>query len=146
MRSLSLTRQVAWLVGLALTASVLSVWLHPKRPAWYRVAGSLDERWRVSAEGLASLLDEGRQVVLVDTRSREELEQGRREGAILLNLEEWGDLMFEQMDALQDASRATVVVFGGDDRAVRFEVAKRLRELLGLDPVLVFEGDWRGLP
>lgn len=146
MKGLSLRRQLACLVGAALVAAALSAWLHPLRPPWYRAPGSLDERWRVSAEQVAALRAEGSPVLYVDTRSREEFAGGSREGAVLLNLEDWGDLMFEQMDALQSAARSTVVVFGGEDRLPRLEIAKRLRELLGLDPVLVYDGDWRELP
>jgi len=142
----SLARQVIAIAALSLVAAVLTAWLHPLRPPWYRVAGSLDERWRIAPEGVAALRAEGASLIWVDARPRADYESGHREGAILLNLEEWNDLMFQQMDALQMARHSPVLVYGGDERAAAFEVAKRLRELLGLDPVFVVEGDWREIP
>ena len=138
-------RQVLVIVVLSVLAAALSVAVHPKRPPWYRVASAEELRWRITPEEVARLVDEG-PVLWVDSRSREKFEEGHRPGAILLNLEEWGDLMFEHMDTLQDAMTHPVVVYcDGTDCRKSLAVAGQLRELLGLEPVYVLHGDWRAI-
>lgn len=131
------------LVGLAGLAAAASAFLHPKRPPWYRVASAEELRWRITPEEAAKLAAEG-PVLWVDARTREKFEEEHLPGAILLNRQEWGDLMFEHMDALQDAMGNPVVVYcDGTDCRKSLEVAAQLRELLGLEPVYVLFGDWR---
>ena len=102
-------------------------------------------RWQIVPESAARLAKEGA-VLWVDARSREKYEAGHLEGAILLNLGEWGDLMFQHMDALQSAMDKSVVVnCDTGDCKKSLEVATRLRELLGLEPVYVLKGEWTDL-
>ncbi len=96
----------------------------------------------VEAQGLAESGD----VLWIDARKREAYESGHLPGALLLNPEEWGELMFEHQTALQAAFERPVVVYCEGTGCERSgDIAQRLRELLGLDPVYVLEGDWREL-
>jgi len=142
---MTVLRQVAVIVGVALGAAALTAWLHPQRPAWYRVTDPDLLRWQVSPSE-AMRIDARSDVLWIDARSRQKYEQAHRPGAILLNAAEWGDLMYQHMDTLQRAMGNPVIVYcdGGDCRKSG-NVAQRLRELLGLEPVYVLEGDWREL-
>lgn len=136
-------RQVGLIVSLALVAATLSAFFHPNRPAWYFVESAENLRWQISVEE-AKTLAAAEEVLWVDARSRQKFEEGHMPGSILLNADEWGDLMFENMDTLQSAmSRPVVVYCDGTFCAKSQDVASQLRELLGLDPVYVLKGDWR---
>ena len=138
-------QQVGLIVAISLAAAGLSAFLHPKRPPWYRVASVEELRWQIVPESAARLAKEG-SVLWVDARSREKYEAGHLEGAILLNLGEWGDLMFQHMDALQSAMDQSIVVYcDTGDCKKSLEVAPRLREVLALEPVYVLKGEWTDL-
>ena len=138
-------QQVGLIVAISLAAAGISAFLHPKRPPWYRVASVEELRWQIVPESAVRLAKEG-SVLWVDARSREKYEAGHLEGAILLNLGEWGDLMFQHMDALQSAMDQSIVVYcDTGDCKKSLEVATRLRELLGLEPVYVLKGEWTDL-
>lgn len=138
-------KQIAAIVGLALLAATVSAFVHPKRPPWYRVQSAEELRWQIDLEQAAefAVADD---VVWIDARKREKFEEDHLEGAILLNPDDWGTLMFENMDALQSAMGKSVVVYCDGTRCEKSaDVARRLRELLGLDPVYTLRGDWRKL-
>jgi len=138
-------QQVLAILALAGMASALSAVFHPKRPPWYRVASPEEVRWRISPEEATELEREG-PVLWVDARSREKYEEEHRAGAILLTRAEWGDLMFEHMDTLQDAMGNPVIVYcDGSDCRKSLDVARELREIIGLDPVYVLHGEWRSV-
>jgi len=142
---MSLRNQLGILLGVALLASAASAVFHPKRPAWFFVESPEVLRWQIDVEKARALLASD-EVLLVDARSRSKYEEGHLPEAILLNQQEWGDLMFQHMDRLQDAMRQTVIVYcDGNDCRKSQEVAQQLRELIGLDPVFVLKGDWREL-
>ncbi len=138
-------QQVGLILAISLVAAGLSAVFHPKRPPWYRVASAEELRWQIVPESAAKLAKEG-SVLWVDARSREKYEAHHLTGAILLNLGEWGDLMFQHMDVLQDAMDQSVIVYcDTGDCKKSVEVATRLRELLGLEPVYVLKGEWSDL-
>lgn len=112
---------------------------HPRAPAWY-LAKDFD-RWVITIEQATAL---GSDVLWVDARKDSEFAAGHVPGAILLNEERWGDLVFEHQDRLQSALGKPVVVYcegSGCERSSH--IAARLRELIGLEPVHVLRGDWR---
>ena len=116
-----------------------SVWLHPRAPAWYLVEEV--DRWTLTPEQVAAL---GSEVVWIDARPTAKYEEDHLPGALLLNDDEWGDLMFEQQDALQAAMGKPVVVYCDGVRCKRSKViAEKLRQFVGLDPVYILRGDWR---
>lgn len=138
--------QVVLIIALAVAAASLSAVLHPKRPAWFKVSSPEELRWQILPEKAAQL-DAEFDVLWIDARERSKFDESHRAGAVLLNLAEWGDLMFQNMDVLQGAFDRPVIVYcDGKDCGKSLEVAKRLRELIGLDPVYVLKGSWRELP
>ena len=143
--SMSLTKQLAIILGIAAVATLASAIFHPKRPAWFRVESPEVLRWQIDEEKARELIAAG-PVLLVDARSRTKYEEEHLPSAILLNRQEWGDLMFQHMNRLQDAMSEVVIVYcDGTDCRKSQEVAQQLRELIGLDPVYVLKGDWREL-
>lgn len=136
-------KQVGLILGLALVAATLSAFFHPKRPAWYFVASPEVLQWQISPEE-AQELASAEDVLWIDARPRAKFEEEHFPDAILLNMDEWGDLMFEHMDTLQTAMDRPVVVYCDGTRCEKsHEVASQLRELLGLEPVYILKGDWR---
>lgn len=134
---------MALILALSLAAAALSALFHPRKPAWFRVASPEEARWHINLEEAIAIQNEGKPL-WIDARSRVEFDQGHVESAIILNTGEWGDLMFNHMDRLQDAMNRSAIVYGEGSQDRRSEeVAKRLRELLGLEPVYVLQGDWR---
>lgn len=145
MKLAATSTQVVIIVGLAVVAAGLSAVFHPKRPAWFKTSSPEELRWQISPEEAATLSSES-DVLWIDARERVKFEESHREDAILLNLAEWSDLMFQHMDVLQDSFGRTVIVYcDGQDCGKSLEVAKRLRELIGLDPVYVLKGSWQEL-
>jgi len=138
-------RQMGLIIAVSVVAAGLSAVVHPKRPAWYRVAGAEELRWQIELEAAVKLANE-ESVLWVDARSREKYEAGHLPNAILLNFGEWGDLMFQNMDVLQSAMERSVIVYCDTSECQKSgEVATRLRELLGLEPVYVLKGNWAEL-
>jgi len=129
------------LVLLALSASVAAAtaWLHPRAPAWFLTETA--DRWDLPVEEVVGLGDD---ILWIDARKESEFAAGHFPGAILLNDERWGDLLFEHQDRLQAAVGKPVVIYCDGSGCERSRhVAERLRELLGMEPVYVLRGDWR---
>ncbi len=138
-------KQILVIVGIALVATIASAVFHPRRPAWYRVQSPEQLRWQIDLEKAKSLIT-NEDPLLVDARTRSKYEAGHLPSAILLNQQEWGNLMFTHMDRLQDAMDETVIVYcDGSDCGKSEGVAQQLRDLIGLEPVYVLKGDWREL-
>ena len=142
---MSLPKQLVIILGIAAVATLASAIFHPKRPTWIRVESPEVLRWQIDVEKAKNLMT-SELVLLVDARTRAKYEQDHLPSAILLNRQEWGDLMFQHMNRLQDAMSEVVIVYcDGTDCRKSQEVAQQLRELIGLDPVYVLKGDWREL-
>ena len=140
---MSVWKQSALILGCALLAGAASALFHPKRPPWYEVEDAAEARWTIRPEKARELVSAG-PVVWIDARSRPAYEVGHVPGALLVNAEEWADLMFQHQFALQEAFQRPVIVYCDGDSCERSrEIAQRLRELVGLDPVFVLQGDWR---
>ncbi len=137
--------QTVALVAISLIAAILSVFLHPKAPAWYRVVSPEELRWQIAPEEADALATE-QKVLWVDARSRKKFEEGHLPDAILLNAAEWGDLMFQNMDRLQTEMANPVIVYCDTAECGKSKyVAQQLREILGMEPVYVLMGNWREL-
>lgn len=142
---MSMSRQVVLILACATVAAGLSAAFHPRRPPWFEVVDPARERWEIDVERARELLVQG-PVVWIDARPRADFDKDHLPGALLLNSEEWGDLMFENQDALRSAFDQPVIVYcdgSGCERSA--DIAQRLRELLGLDPVYVLKGPWQDL-
>ena len=131
--------QAALLLGLSVAvAGAMALW-HPRAPSWFLVEEP--DPWAVTPEQVRAFTDE---VVWIDARPQKLYDKGHLEGAILLDEDQWGDLMFQHQDALMAAVGKPVVIYCDGKRCKRSQsVAQKLRELVGLDPVYVLKGDWR---
>lgn len=142
---MSLWKQIGFILLCATVAGAASAVFHPLRPPWREVEDPSLLRWQLPVSEARKLVASG-PVVWIDARKRSAFEAGHLPGALLLNAEEWGELMFEHQVALQDAFERPVIVYCDGDRCERSaDIAQRLRELLGLDPVYLLKGDWREL-
>lgn len=138
-------KQAAIILALAAVAGVASAVFHPLRPPWYMVASADQMRWGISLEEARKIIAAG-EVVWIDSRSGASYEADHLPGAILLNPEEWGELLFNNQDSFQSMLDRPVIVYCDGDACTRSEdVARRLRELMGLDPVYILQGEWREL-
>jgi len=138
-------KQAGLILSLAAVAGVASAVFHPLRPPWYEVASAAEMRWGISLEEARGIIAKGG-VVWIDARTRANYDAGHLPGAILLNPEEWGDLLFNSQEALQAAFDQPVIVYCDGDACTRsVDVGESLRELMGLDPVYVLQGEWREL-
>lgn len=142
---MKLWKQVALILSAAFLAGGVSAVVHPYGPPWFESEDPSLTRWRIDLSEARALMEKG-PVIWIDARPRKAHETAAIPGSLLLNPEEWGDLMFEHQMALQEAFDRPVVVYcDGEDCSRSSDIAGRLRELLGLDPVYVLEGDWREL-
>lgn len=142
---MSTWRQALLILALASLAAGLSASFHPRRPPWFETSDPATVRWEIDLAAARAMSAEG-PVVWIDSRPRADYDKGHLGGALLLNPEEWGDLMFEHQEALRAAFDHPVVVYCDGEGCERSaDIAQRLRELLGLDPVYVLKGPWREL-
>lgn len=131
--------QAALLFALSVAiAGGVALW-HPRAPAWFLVEEP--DPWAVTPEQVRAFQEA---VVWIDARPQKLYDKGHLEGALLLDEDQWGDLMFQHQDALLAALGKPVVVYCDGKRCKRSQsVSKKLRELVGLDPVYTLKGDWR---
>lgn len=138
-------REALIVCGIALVGATLSAFFHPKRPAWYKTESDDVIRWSINEAKAAELIKKG-EVVWVDARPARKFAEEHYPGAISLDLDNWAELMFEQQETLQNAFGKTVIVYCDGTRCEKSrEVAGKLRELLGLDPVYLLKGNWHSL-
>lgn len=138
-------REALWILLIAGILAAAAAFLHPRAPSWFLIEES--GRWDIRIEKLREVLGaEADRVVWIDARADKAYRKGHLENAIPLNRERWGELVAENQDRLQEALDRPVIVYcdgRGCQRSV--EIAGRLRELIGLEPVYVLRGDWRKL-
>jgi rhodanese-related sulfurtransferase len=138
-------REALWIFLIAGILAGGAAFLHPRAPSWFLVEPS--GRWDLQIDKIREVLGEDAdRVVWIDARPDKAFQKGHLKGAIHLNRERWGDLVAENQDQLQEALGNPVFVYcdgRGCQRSV--EIAERLRQLLGLEPVYVLRGDWRKL-
>ncbi len=130
--------QAVILLLLALAAGAASKAFHPAAPAWYLQA-PFDE-FAITPEAVEERF--GGEVVWVDARTRESFEAGHMPGAILLNREEWNDLLLESFETLAASDRPIVVYCDGATCGKSREVAEELRDL-GMVDVYYLKGGWQ---
>ena len=132
------------ILGIAAAASLISAFVHPKRPAWYSVENTSDLRWSLSVDQAKEMSKSADSILWIDARLRSDYAKGSIDDAILLNTDEWADLMFKHQNTLQDTGGKPIIVYcDGADCDKSKVVANRLRDLIGLESVFVLKGDWR---
>ena len=126
----TVVRETALVLGIALVATVFSAFFHPKRPAWYRVEAADVTRWSISEEEAIELNEAGK-VLWVDARPAKKYAESHYENAISLDLENWGELMFESQTVLQDAIGHPVIVYCDGTRCQKSkEVAQEVERII----------------
>ncbi len=134
--------EIGILLSLCAVAVGLTFWLHPRAPSLRSVAEDPSLPFQVTVQEVRERF--GPDVTWIDARPREDYEAGHVSGALLLNAEEWADLMWDLSDRLDELSKTTVVVYcDGTTCGRSAEVAERLRGEVGLEQVYVLKGDWR---
>ena len=122
-------RQALSLVLLALVPAAASAFFHPKRPAWKsdEITLATTRSWREN-------------VLWVDARAQADFEKAHIPGAVLLNENTWDELL---LDVLRAAPGRALVVYCSSSRCQSsHEVARRLRDEVGLPHVYVLRGGW----
>lgn len=123
-------RQVTALLALALLPALATGLWHPRRPSWQS-----DEVSLAAATGW------GQSVLWVDARPDSDFARGHIPGALPLNEDRWDDLLPGLLDHW-DTTRKTVVYCSSLSCQASREVARRLRDEVGLPNVFVLEGGW----
>jgi rhodanese-related sulfurtransferase len=108
-------------------AAAIATWhWDPERPQPYLTAEAAGPDEVTVAEALALANDKDRGVVWIDARRRSVFEQGHIPGALLLNEEEWTDLMVPVVELLGQTDPRTVIVIYCDGK--KCEASHNLRE------------------
>jgi rhodanese-related sulfurtransferase len=123
-------RQMLVLALVALGPAGVAALYHPKRPAWQS-----DEVPLLVAQGWQG------QTLWIDARPRSDFEQAHVPGALPLNEDAWQDLLPPVLDAWSPDSRV-VVYCSKLSCQTSHEVARRLRDEVGLPQVFVLQGGW----
>lgn len=127
-------RQIIILIVLPLFPALITGLAHPKRPSWNENQLLADEIALSSAIKLTDRL-------WVDARSASDYEKDHIPGALLLNEDAWDELLAAVL--LEWSPEKTIVVYCSSSQCqTSREVAKRLRETVGIELVFVLKGGW----
>jgi rhodanese-related sulfurtransferase len=132
--------QAVVLTALSGVAGLASYRWHPAAPALY-----LHLETRV-AEGELTIaqvqaLEQSSGVLWVDARVRSEYEKAHVPGAVLLNEQEWEQLMFESVEILSRNEKPIVIYCDAQRCDASHRLAEKLRDL-GQPEVHVLAGGW----
>lgn len=127
-------RQTALLLALALLPALISAAVQ-----WRALGEAVSPGDEITWEATQAL---GGRVLWVDARTRAQYDQGHIEGAVLLNEDQWVDLMEGFLDAWEEELQVVVYCDGGGCDASR-SVSRRLREEMGLENVRILKGGWK---
>ncbi len=130
--------QALVLAVIAVLPAVGVALLHPNAPEWKSGGGGgITE---VSMESARDLLPD---VVWVDARSREEFDAAHIAGAVWLYEGEWDSLLDDFLDEW-DGRQVVVAYCGAGDCKASQSVAKRLKQEVGVEKIVVLRGGWDG--
>lgn len=132
-------KQLLLITGVAVLAAGITFFVHRSAPALYKVSvvGENEITW-----------DEVQQwkgkVIWIDARSEKDFAKAHVDGALLLNQENWANLLWQHREVIEaiEGDRAVVYCDGSNCRRSS-EVAERLRTELGLERVYVLKGGWK---
>jgi len=113
---------------------------HPRAPAWHlsEETGSEDE---VTLEMVREKWHND--VIWIDARPRDQYEKGHVPGAILLNEQEAGTLLYEHFERLQDGSKPIVVYCDGAACQASHKMQQYLKDRLPVEDIFVLLGGWK---
>lgn len=123
------------LVALALIPAMLCGMFHPRRPAWNAEILAPDEIL------LQTALAENDNVLWLDARPEADFQKDHIPGAMLLNEDDWDNLLPPVLDTWRKGKIIVVYCSSLQCQSSR-EVAKRLRENAKLPDVYVLKGGW----
>ncbi|MEN3369899.1 MAG: hypothetical protein V7609_2042 [Verrucomicrobiota bacterium] len=130
-----LLRQTAALLGLALLPGIGQVLYYRDKVSWQTPVAASDLVTVAQAREWAG------SVLWVDARPQEEFEREHVPNAVLLNEDQWNELL-PQMLATWSPEKRIVVYCSSQSCGASREVARRLREEAGLKNVFVLGGGW----
>ncbi len=122
-------RQIVALLLLALAPALLAAFFHPRRPSWRtdEITVAVAQSWK--------------DALWLDARPRDAFEHAHVPGALLLNEDEWNDLLPAVLDAWNPDRNVVVYCSSLSCQASR-DVARRLREEAQFSRVFVLQGGW----
>jgi rhodanese-related sulfurtransferase len=128
-------RQAFFLLILAAIPATCAALFHPKRPAWSAPPLAPSEIL------LQTALDESANILWIDARSATDYQKSHIPGALLLNEDDWDNLLPQALAAWRTGK--IVVVYCSSSQCHTSEaVAQRLREEARLPDVRVLKGGW----
>lgn len=128
-----LLRQLAILMAAATIPASVCAWVCWKQGKW--------ERFRDHSVPLSEISQWKQQVLWVDARSADDFAGSHIPDAVRLTEDDWNELLPELLNVWEPD--AVVVVYCSSRTChASEEVAKRLREEVGLKPVYVLRGGW----
>lgn len=131
-----IVRQSLILVFLAVVLGGLNGWLNPATPPWD------PETLGAGEVNLATVDSWGSGVLWVDARSEGEFEDGHIPGAVLLNEDQFDELLLGLLEEW-DGAMPLVVYCDCRQCGASGAVAGRLREDFAMEEVYVLKGGWR---
>ena len=131
----NLIRQLLILCLLPVLPALVGGLAHPKRP-------SLQPETLREGEVLsATAMQWGDEALWVDARSLEDFGKGHVPNAVLLNEDDW-DMLLEEFLNVWEPGRAIIVYCDSRECHASDNVARLLREEVGLERVYVLKGGW----
>jgi rhodanese-related sulfurtransferase len=139
--------RILWQSTLLLLLAGAAAWAtyrwHPERPELYLTSERAGPNEITVRDALALAKENG--VIWIDARRRSEFEKGHIPGALLLNLDEWNDLMMPVVNVLgADDPRRTVIIYCDAQKcAASREMRERMLDFgLGDFDIRVLHGGW----
>jgi rhodanese-related sulfurtransferase len=132
--------QAVMLVLLGAGAGALSYRLHPEAPALYLFLETRVAEGEITITE-ARALEAAGGVLWVDARVRSEYEKEHVPGAILLNEQEWEQLMFEAVETISRNNKPMIIYCDAQRCDASHRLAEKLRDL-GQPDVRVLAGGW----
>ncbi len=123
-----------WICLLAAIPTIAAAFVHPNRPAWDHQALKEGEVLLVTVQGW-------QHVLWVDARSAKSFADDHVPGAVLLNEDEWDELLGALLEQWRPGVQV-VVYCSSQACQASAAVAQRLREEVGLGDVYVLKGGW----
>lgn len=126
------------IIALPLVPAVFTGWLHPKRPAWSATIDSTNSIQQLDVETLRANYAHA---LWLDAREPAAYATAHVPGALLLTEADW-ETGFAGLIDHWDGSQPLVVYCGGESCRASEAVAKRLRQELAFDEIVVLRGGW----